>query len=126
VRRDSTSRGLINHVLPIFSGAVLNLSMIPDSVQTLGDQVNGQLEVHLERNPDGKSLMVGLTLKGCVNHTCIFAKPVFNHTEIPGNSKNDLIFARCFSNSPAAAAGQSSLAKYGGVEFDSSPLSFCF
>merc|ERR1719188_2924267 len=46
--------------------------------------IQGKLEVTLERNPDGKTMTMGLTAKGCIRNVgCIFSSPVFNHTEIP-------------------------------------------
>jgi hypothetical protein len=49
-----------------------------------GPVIQGKLEVTLERNADGKTMTMGLTAKGCIQDTCIFSSPVFNHTEIPG------------------------------------------
>ena len=46
--------------------------------------LKGRLEVHLQVNRDNNTLTLGLTAKACVNSTCIFSKPVFNRTEIPG------------------------------------------
>ena len=51
--------------------------------------IQGKLEVTLERNPDGKTMTMGLTAKGCIRNVgCIFSSPVFNHTEIPGQSNS--------------------------------------
>ena len=75
----------LNLFLPV-SGALLNISMLPpDGV--IPDQrslIKGRLEVHLKMNHDNNTLTLGLTAKACVNATCIFSKPVFNNTEIPG------------------------------------------
>ena len=46
--------------------------------------IRGILEVHLKMNHDTNTLTMGLTAKACLNRTCIFNKPVFNNTEIPG------------------------------------------
>jgi len=72
------------------------LSLIPGADQTLSETVNGRLEVFLERSEDKKSLKVGLTLKGCVQETCNFAKQVFNNTEIPGKKRLIFFFLHIF------------------------------
>ena len=51
--------------------------------------LKGRLEVHLKVNHDNNTLTLGLTAKACVNSTCIFNKPVFNRTEIPGKCLED-------------------------------------
>ena len=54
--------------------------------------IQGKLEVTLERNPDGKTMTMGLTAKGCIRNVgCIFSSPVFNHTEIPGRLRQSVI-----------------------------------
>ena len=54
--------------------------------------IQGKLEVTLERNPDGKTMTMGLTAKGCIRNVgCIFSSPVFNHTEIPGKLSYSVI-----------------------------------
>ena len=52
--------------------------------KTLMKGLKGRLEVHLEVNHENNTLTLGLTAKACVNSTCLFSKPVFNRTEIPG------------------------------------------
>ena len=49
-----------------------------------GDLLKGRLIVHIQMLADKKSLLLGLTAQGCINETCIFTKPVFNYTIIPG------------------------------------------
>ena len=62
--------------------------MLPNDVITganpLIKGLKGRLEVHLKVNHDNNTLTLGLTAKACVNATCLFSKPVFNRTEIPG------------------------------------------
>ena len=68
-------------------GALLNVSMLPIDVvgaTPFMKGLKGRLEVHLKVNHDNNTLTLGLTAKACVNSTCIFNKPVFNRTEIPG------------------------------------------
>ena len=77
----------LNYIFSLL-GALLNVSMLP--VDVVGATpfmkgLKGRLEVHLKVNHDNNTLTLGLTAKACVNSTCIFNKPVFNRTEIPGN-----------------------------------------
>ena len=69
-----------------FSGALLNVSMLPHDViaKPFIKGLKGMLQVHLKVNHDNNTLTLGLTAKACVNSTCLFSKPVFNRTEIPG------------------------------------------
>ena len=72
----------------LFSGALLNASMLPNDVIGKSSPfikgLKGRLEVHLKVNHDNNTLTLGLSAKACVNSTCLFSKPVFNRTEIPG------------------------------------------
>ena len=83
------NRKLYCNVLSCISGALLNVSMLPEHVVGAGPLIKGlkgRLEVHLTVNHDNNTLTLGLTAKACVNSTCLFSKPVFNRTEIPGKS----------------------------------------
>ena len=74
-------------IFNLILGALLNVSMLPADVVGATQFVNGlkgRLEVHLKVNHDNNTLTLGLTAKACVNNTCLFSKPVFNRTEIPG------------------------------------------
>jgi hypothetical protein len=71
-------------------GELLNMTMMQPNVLHLPPKtvdgealIQGKLEVTLERNPDNKTMTMGLTAKGCIQGKCIFSSPVFNHTEIP-------------------------------------------
>ena len=96
-------------------GALLNFSTLgggdlaDSTADTLNQLVQGKLEVNIQRNPDGKRLTFGLIARGRIDQTCIFAKPVFNHTKIPGNIfqikhriQVSLIFARFDFQFPTA------------------------
>ena len=54
--------------------------------------LKGRLEVHLKVNHENNTLILGLTAKACVNSTCLFTKPVFNRTEIPGKKYISYLF----------------------------------
>ncbi len=89
----------MTYAIFFLSGELLNISMMQQhhdsssSVTSAHAQpvIQGKLEVTLERNPDGKTMTMGLTAKGCIQDACIFSSPVFNHTEIPGTSLSALI-----------------------------------
>jgi hypothetical protein len=75
------------------SGALLNLSSFEAGQQMqldVASPLRGLLEVHVVRNSN-TTLMMGLVAKGCTDHnTCLFAKTIFNHTEVPGQSRSSL------------------------------------
>ena len=75
-------------------GALLNVSMLPHEVigaKPFIKGLKGRLEVHLKVNHDNNTLTLGLTAKACVNSTCLFSKPVFNRTVIPGKESSILV-----------------------------------
>ena len=53
-----------------------------------GQEVTGRLEVKLKMKEDSSHMILGLKAKACIRATCLFDKPVFEDTEIPG--KNDM------------------------------------
>ena len=90
----------------LIPGALLNFSTLgggdlaDSTADTLNQLVQGKLEVNIQRNPDGNSLTLGLIARGCIDQTCIFAKPVFNHTKIPGKYNADKTHVKARSDIP--------------------------
>jgi len=68
-------------------GAILNSSILPaTSVLPSSDsnaQIKGRLEVNLQMDTDSHVMTLGLFIKACVNHTCLFRRKVFDGTTIP-------------------------------------------
>ncbi|TRY68627.1 hypothetical protein TCAL_15087 [Tigriopus californicus] len=65
-------------------GHLLNLSMLPQSIMDANtDDLHGKFEVHIKRNPERKSLVMGLIVRGCIDKTCISKQNIFSDAEIP-------------------------------------------
>ncbi len=60
--------------------------MLPTSAvhPSANQEVTGRLEVKLKMKEDSNHMILGLKAKACVRQTCLFDKPVFEDTEIPG------------------------------------------
>ena len=65
-------------------GTLLNASLLSGGVQPDADVV-GKIQVHIERTKPDR-LIMGLVLKVCLESKCILKKPIFEHTEIPGET----------------------------------------
>lgn len=76
-------------------GNLLNLSLLPGTIHSSGKDVSARLQVHMERNQDGKSITIGLIMKICVEGECLFQKPIINHSELPGTDPESRMSLTC-------------------------------